>query len=57
MSDVASDKNEDEGDDMSKRGSEADQGEEDPDDDDEYAFRVYFRKEEIQIATEQQQKD
>ena len=41
----------------SKKGSEKDEAEEPDDDDDMFAYRVYFRKEEIQMASEMQERD
>ena len=42
---------------MSKRGSEKDEVEEEGDDEDEFAFRVYFKKEEISAANAAQATD
>ena len=46
-----------EGEGESKKGSEKDEAEEVDDEDDEYHYRVYFRKEEIRYAMSQQETD
>ena len=48
---------EQEGEDRSKKGSEKDEHEEVDEDDEEYMFRVFFKRDEIRMAGEMQRKD
>ena len=43
--------------DESKKGSDKDEAEDDDDEGDEYQYRLYYRKEEIRMASAMQEKD